>query len=465
MDERILNFREVGASGLENNNQHHSTYQRRPDNQRETKVQHQVTLEALRQWNKAKEKELPLLGSDSPNLWKVLSRMIWPSKTPPLPSQEKLMSLIHHYYPPRAQVKIEVCDFGPGRATHFTTTHPNNQNSWKEKPEWATIRWIHAPLGNGIIASSVEDLFLNFRTERGKPFKHSGSPGWPYPAFDVLNVRDQATFQEMRDVYVLSKKVSYLSQKLDQNALDGLDNAALRGDILWRSTHLGVNLTFWNLSQSDMAWQLSEGFGVGWHGPMSALKPLEAKAKGQILSRHPFFESSQIVRDAFRVFHRGDGKSCIQTEYSFAKETKGVLLTFFPAMGVNYIDKDLKTHLKEPPEGQFDNADASVLSQVWKMFSTKGIDEWHQNTVEWFMIYLITELAATPHTLSQGYNAPSLPMAYHLIVQDLVRMRRKLRKRFSANINDVHRRRDDSIHGNATNQLSWYRITSAVLTS
>ena len=96
-------------------------------------------------------------------------------------------------------------------------------------------------------------------------------------------------------------------------------------------------------------------------------------------------------------------------------------MTFFPATGVNYIDKDLAKYLKEPPKGQFENADISVLSNIRRTFSADGTDQWHHNTVEWFMVFLITEIAATPHTLSQGYNAPSLPMAYHFIVQNLVR--------------------------------------------
>lgn len=315
MDERIVNFQKVEAMRLENNNQNNSVEQGRHDARRETQIQQQHTLEALRRWHSAEEKEVPLLGSEPPNLWKVLAQMIWPTKIPSLPSIDEITSLVHHYYPPRAQVKVEVCDFGPGRATHFTTTLPQVQSCWESKPEWATVRWIHAPLGIGIVPSSVEDLFLHSKAERGKPFKQAGSPGFPYPAFDVLNIRNKDSFQEMRDAYVLSKKVPQISQKLDEKALDGIDNPDLRKDILWRSKHLGVLPTFWNLSQSDVAWQLSEGFGVGWHGPMSALKPLEAKAKGQILSRHPFFESSQIVRDAFQLYHRGDGKSfCLVAE-------------------------------------------------------------------------------------------------------------------------------------------------------
>lgn len=307
MDDRILNFQEVEARRL-------GSHQQDLENERSLRARNKInnqqkrTLEALRQWNKAQEEELPLLGSDPPPLWKVFSKKIWPSKIPTLPSFEKLMSLVYHYYPPREQVEIEVCDFGPGKATHFTTTLPGIQDCWKQKPEWATVRWIHAPLGVGITQSSVEDLFLHSTAEIGKPFEHTGPPGFPYPALDILNVRSQKNFQEMRDVYALSKKVPRLSQALDQNVLKGIGNENLREDISWRSKHLGVLPTFWNLAQSDMAWQLSEGFGVAWHGAMSALKPLDAKADRQILSRHPFYESSQIVRDAFRLFHRDDGK-------------------------------------------------------------------------------------------------------------------------------------------------------------
>jgi len=39
--------------------------------------------------------------------------------------------------------------------------------------------------------------------------------------------------------------------------------------------------------------------------------------------------------------------------------------------------------------------------------------------VEYFMVYLITEIAATPHHIRQGCNAPKFGKAYQIIVQDL----------------------------------------------
>lgn len=308
MDDRILNFGKVEADKHSSSNPINLGSPGGVHIQPNTKEKHRGTLEALRQWNQAQEKELPLLGSDSLTLWKVLSQRFWPSKIPTLPSNERLLSLVHYYYPPRAQIKVEVCDFGPGKAEHFTTTLPNIEDCWNSKPGWATVRWIHAPLGVGITQSSVEDLFLHSGAERGRPFTHAGAPGFPYLRLDILNVRSRDNFQEMRDVYVLSKKVPNLARELDQNAVESIGNKNLQTDIYWRSKHLGVSPSFWNLSQSDMAWQLSEGFGVAWHGAMSALKPLDHKANEQILSRHPFYNPSQIVRDVFRLFHRADGK-------------------------------------------------------------------------------------------------------------------------------------------------------------
>lgn len=52
--------------------------------------------------------------------------------------------------------------------------------------------------------------------------------------------------------------------------------------------------------------------------------------------------------------------------------------------GVNYLDNKLPEYLREPPECLFENSDASVLSQVWKVFSETGTKSWRDASAEWF---------------------------------------------------------------------------------
>lgn len=35
-----------------------------------------------------------------------------------IPSEDQLVRLVHYFFPSRARLPVEVCDFGPGRAQH-----------------------------------------------------------------------------------------------------------------------------------------------------------------------------------------------------------------------------------------------------------------------------------------------------------------------------------------------------------
>jgi hypothetical protein len=98
----------------------------------------------------------------------------------------------------------------------------------------------------------------------------------------------------------------------------------------------------------------------------------------------------------------------------------GVLLTMSSASGVNYLDKNLGEYLNYSKDGRIESEEASVIGFLLKRFAKSGTRTWHQPTVEWFLVYLLTELAATPHTIRQGRNASSLISAYQQVVQDLV---------------------------------------------
>lgn len=90
-------------------------------------------------------------------------------------------------------------------------------------------------------------------------------------------------------------------------------------------------------------------------------------------------------------------------------------------MGVDYLDKKFSEYLKLPPECLFDYDAASVVANISHTFSETGTSSWHKKTVEWFLVYLMTEIAAAPNNVRQGRNAPTVENAYQAIVQDLVR--------------------------------------------
>jgi hypothetical protein len=77
-------------------------------------------------------------------------------------------------------------------------------------------------------------------------------------------------------------------------------------------------------------------------------------------------------------------------------------------------------YIDNPTDCIFDNEDASALGFMLQLFEGSGTATWHRKTVEWFLVYLITELAVTPHNIRQGCNAVSILNAYQGIVQGLV---------------------------------------------
>lgn len=100
----------------------------------------------------------------------------------------------------------------------------------------------------------------------------------------------------------------------------------------------------------------------------------------------------------------------------------GLLLTLSPAAGVDYLDRDFDKYLNESPRSIFCNSDASAIAHLHQLFAKTGTSTWHRKTVEWFLVYVFTELGGTPHNIRKGYNVPSVMSAYDTIVQDLVRL-------------------------------------------
>ena len=143
---------------------------------------------------------------------------------------------------------------------------------------------------------------------------------------------------------------------------------------------------------------------LGSQGPMEGLKPIGRHIEKQLLASHPFYTRAQLVRNPFRTFHRGDG----------------FLLTLSPMAGVNYLDKDMTQYLSDPLDAMFDNDNASAVGHVFQAFAEQGTRTWHRRTTEWFLVYLLSEVGCTPHSVRQGFNAPPMENAYSVVVQDLV---------------------------------------------
>ena len=324
----------------------------------------------------------------------------------PLPHVEELKSLARHYYPPRSELKCHVCDFGEGQAEHKVVDLGELEEYWQTKPAWVDVRWIHAPLGLGLTHSSVEDIFLH-DGPKGREFENAGRSGWPYLETEVLNFRHRDNFQTMRDIYLLLHDKSELQDDLNESTWRADRNASLHTDIDWRGGHLALEPSFWNLVDSDMPWQLSEGLAMGSMGPRDGLQPILRHVDKQVLSSHPFYNNAQLVRSPFRTFHRSDG----------------FLLSLSPMAGVNYLDKNFSRYLSEPIDALFDNDDASAVGHVFQAFADQGTHTWHRKTVEWFLVYLITEVGVTPHNFRQGCNAPAFESAYSSVIQELKRRR------------------------------------------
>lgn len=93
-----------------------------------------------------------------------------------------------------------------------------------------------------------------------------------------------------------------------------------------------------------------------------------------------------------------------------------------PAAGVDYLNLNLPHYLELSREDLSRDNFASATAQVFREFSKTGTQTWFRKNVEWFLVYLITEVGVTPHNIRQGYSVVSLLDAYDAIVHELVEL-------------------------------------------
>lgn len=189
----------------------------------------------------------------------------------------------------------------------------------------------HAPLGCGLLHSvcqirynedcvlsfiqTIEDLFLGARTGALQNF--GPYHGWLYLGdwMESMNFRSRSEIQDLRDIFKLTAEVIVRSPKLAERLNDST-NAGLPDsidkDLEWRAQHLGLERDFWTMNGSDLPMQVSEGLALR-HEPKDQITPSKRPPEILALSRAPLFGSAddpnavQMVRNAFRFFHRSDG--------------------------------------------------------------------------------------------------------------------------------------------------------------
>lgn len=89
--------------------------------------------------------------------------------------------------------------------------------------------------------------------------------------------------------------------------------------------------------------------------------------------------------------------------------------------GVNCTERNVLHRLDSPPQRQQRDPDASVLEFIRiSLFEGLSSQNWGETPLEHFLIYLITEIAKTPHNENLGRNRSSIPEAYQLIIRNLV---------------------------------------------
>ena len=231
-----------------------------------------------------------------------------------------LERLAKSYFPPRSEAKVYITDFRESSAETRECRLSEATKHMRSKPEDVHVRWIHAPLGLGPLHSTIEDIF-RYKGPKPRDFHHAGGVGFPYVKVEVLNLVDRADFQKMRDVYHFLHDENTLTELLNKDCWAGFEPTSqteglgVLDDLRWRTTHLGLAEDwntlpdYWMACCSDVPCQLAEGVDRVGYGPLEGLNATLWQSDKQALHKHRFFGAAQVVRDPFRCFHRGDGKS------------------------------------------------------------------------------------------------------------------------------------------------------------
>ncbi|KAL8635932.1 MAG: hypothetical protein Q9228_006622 [Teloschistes exilis] len=295
-----------------------------------------------------------------------------------MPFQERARGLGNFLLPPRSKLMVTICDYGiTGRQEEISVPLGQIEQHLTEKPGWVALRWIHVPVGLGWLQSSIEDVFLNINpTPEHQPFVHTkGGLGF---SIEVLNIRDRQYLQDQLDIFNL------------------LSNAA------WRAFHMSGRSGFWDTVHSDLPRQLGEGTQSSFFDSDITMNPPAARLEEQLLSQHPRYKGTLLVRNPLRLSYRPDG----------------FILTLSPPMGVHHLHTSMLDDATLPPAVHDSLSDYSALQAIrqelaW-LTSLRSLEVFMKR----FMVWIITELIVSPHGFRSG-NIPEIRDAYRPIVRDL----------------------------------------------
>ncbi|KAI4163034.1 MAG: hypothetical protein LQ342_003352 [Letrouitia transgressa] len=264
-------------------------------------------------------------------------------------------------------------------------------------------------------ANSVEDMFFweGIPRKTGSNFRNAENKSdWPYLQFDIINLRGIVEMQEDLEAFCLLRNFPELAQALESANFYRQEDDTLSRTVNRRAWMYGFNKDYWTLTQSDLSWQLGEGIRADPRDADVEMNDFDWKLEEQILSQHPGFRHVILARDSFRALYRD-----------------GFALTFSAMKGVNCTERNVLHRLDSPPQLQQRDPDASVLEFIRiSLYEGLGSQNWGENPLEHFLIYLITEIAKTPHNENLGRNRSSIPEAYQLIIRNLKRRGRQVRR-------------------------------------
>lgn len=87
--------------------------------------------------------------------------------------------------------------------------------------------------------------------------------------------------------------------------------------------------------------------------------------------------------------------------------------------GIDHLNKELADYLEDHPEAMFLKGGGSVIGDMMHNFRNRGTRHWETASPEYFLVYLFTEIGATPHNIRDGRQSISILTAFQHAVQNL----------------------------------------------
>ena len=127
-------------------------------------------------------------------------------------------------------------------------------------------------------------------------------------ACEVISLRDRQYLQDQLDVFNILREFKDLTKDLDaENQQHGWDTN-IHEEIDWTAKQFNIGKDFWQLATSDIPWQLGEGTRTSLLDTDLGTNTISLTVEEQLLSRHPRYAHSVLVRALFQCYHRTNGK-------------------------------------------------------------------------------------------------------------------------------------------------------------